>query len=96
MRQLLMLRSKSKMADHNTPVLGNYRRYAGPSLGEFDVNTMMEKATTLSLNELKQLEGRTAGKDSCVVNMSTSSDDINSIKMFRQRGQVETGGKQLL
>ena len=56
----------------------------------------MEKATTLSLNELKQLEGRTAGKDSCVVNMSTSSDDINSIKMFRQRGQVETGGKQLL
>ena len=66
------------MADHNTPVLGNYRRYTGPSLGEFDVNTMMEKATTLSLNELKQLEGRTAGKDSCVVNMSKLKLEVSS------------------
>lgn len=79
------------MADLNTPVLGNYRRYISPSLGEFDVNMMMEKAASLSFKEMKEMKVRVSGKDSCTVDISPDND--KNIRMFRQRAQVDSGGK---
>lgn len=77
------------MAGLNGPVLENYRRYISPSLGEFDINMMMEKATVFNVIELEEKKVRMGGNDSCVVNMPTN----DGIKMFRQRAQVDTGGK---
>ena len=71
--------------------MGNYRRYLNPSLGEFDVNLMMEKATAISVHELEESKGRTSGsKDSFVVEMPGSGED-RGVQMFRQRVQVDTG-----
>ena len=78
------------MADFTTPAMGNYRRYLSPSLGEFDVNLMMEKATAISMNELRGSKSRISGdKDSFVVEMLENGEGV---QMFRQRAQVDTRG----
>ncbi|CAB3996755.1 Hypothetical predicted protein [Paramuricea clavata] len=80
------------MEDFSASGMGNYRRYLNPSLDEFDVNLMMEKATAISMNELRETNGRSGGnKDSFVVEIPGSGDG-RGVQMFRQRAQVDTGG----
>ena len=69
------------------------RRYLNPSLGEFDVNLMMEKASAISMNELKDSKARSGGNSaSFVVDMPAIGADERGVQMFRQRAQIDTGG----
>ena len=79
------------MADSSSPAMGNYRRYLNPSLDEFDVNLMMEKAAAISMHELRESKDRSgANKDSFVVEMPGSDED-RGVQMFRQRAQIDVG-----
>lgn len=80
------------MADFQGSAMGNYRRYLNPSLGEFDVKLMMEKAAAISLNELRESNNRSGGNGaSFVVDIPGSGED-RGVQMFRQRAQIDTGG----
>ena len=82
------------MAEFQASALGNYRRYLNPSLSEFDVNLMMEKATAISLNELNESKNSAGSGTSFVVDIPGSGDD-RGVQMFRQRAQIDTGGMVL-
>ena len=68
------------------------RRYLSPSLGEFDVNLMMEKATVISMSELQDSKARSGGYSASFVVDMPASGDGRGVQMFRQRAQVDTGG----
>lgn len=80
------------MANFSSSEMGNYRRYLSPSLGEFDVNLMMEKAAAISMRDLKDSKDRTEGGNDSFVLETPRSSEHRGVQMFRQRAQVDTGG----